>query len=591
MKWIGEDYILFNVKRNKKWLLQLLFVLLSILFVTPILIHGYIWGDDMQFHIDRIYEISCNIKHFNFFPQLYSYSFGKIGYMLNSFYPWLTLLPFSILLSILHSQLVSFCLGTSLYIFIGLNMTFLVARKVLKEKTQALFTTIIYIFSGYLSVNLYCRFALGEFLGMIFSPLAFYGLYAILYGNKNDWPYLAWGMSLILMSHLLTGFILSLVFCIIIVATIFKIKEKKRSLIALIKSFLVCLASSMIFLIPFLTQELGLKFKQPDPTPLQSTVGDLFNSIIISFNNKPELLNMQNVECGVIIILILLLGVFFWKYFNKLERISYVCAIFIYVCCNCAGLWSFLNKTPLTLIQFPNRLLSLVTFFASIAGGKILFLLVNKFGKRSMKWTSVLGMILVLFPWVNQVNKQLNFEKTPSAAQAMGDQSMLTYKNKLFTDYFGFHFDNYTPADAMRSLSFITCHQMKIDGEIVQIPEDEVISRPNGMEYRVKLKKGTRVELPILYYLDLHAFQGNKELMLSKGDDGDVSVITKETNKPIYVKFIPSFLDCVGIIISISTWLIALMIWMKNIDICTKLRDFIKSVKNFYSLCIKWLAK
>lgn len=580
-----------DAKKNKKWVLQLLFLLLSILFVAPILIHGYIFGDDIQFHIDRIYEISCNIKHFNLFPQLYSYSFGRIGYLLNSFYPWLTLLPFSILLNIFHSQLISFCLGMSLYIFVGLNTTFLVAKKISKEKIQALFTTIIYIFSGYLSVNLYCRFALGEFLGMIFSPLAFYGLYAILYGNKKDWPYLAWGMSLILMSHLLTGFILSLVFCIIIIATIFKIKEKKRSLIALGKSFLVCLASSMIFLIPFLTQELGLKFEQPDPTPLQSTVGDLFNSIVISLGNKPELQDMQNVECGVIIVLTLLLGVFFWKYFNKLERISYVCAIFIYVCCNCAGLWSFLNKTPLTLIQFPNRLLSLVTFFASIAGGKILFLLVNRFGKKFIKWTSVLGIVLVLFPWVNQVSKQLDFEKTPAAAQAMDGQPMLTYKNTLFTDYFGFHFDNYTPADAMRSLSFITCHQMKIDGETVQIPEDEVISKPNGMEYRVNLKKGTKVELPIIYYLNLHAFQANKKLKLSKGSNGDVSVVTKETNKPIYIEFIPSFLDCVGIIISISTWLIALMVWMKNIDICTKFRNFVKSIKRFYSSCIKWLAK
>lgn len=153
---------------NKKVLLELLFVILSIIFVVPILFHGYIFVDDIQFHFDRIYEISQNIKHFNLFPQLYSYSFGKIGYLLNSFYPWMTLLPFSILLNIIPNPLVAFCFGVAFYIFVGLNLTYLVFKKVPITKGQAFFTTLIYMFSGYLSVNLYRRFALGEFLGMIF---------------------------------------------------------------------------------------------------------------------------------------------------------------------------------------------------------------------------------------------------------------------------------------------------------------------------------------------------------------------------------------------------------------------------------------
>ena len=544
---------------NKKVLLELLFIILSIIFVVPILFHGYIFGDDIQFHFDRIYEISQNIKHFNLFPQFYSYSFGKIGYLLNSFYPWMTLLPFSILLNIIPNPLVAFCFGVAFYIFIGLNLTYLVFKKVPITKGQAFFTALIYMFSGYLSVNLYRRFALGEFLGMIFLPLAFYGLYAILFGNEKDWPYLAWGMSLIILSHLLTAYILSIVFCIILLFTFYQLDNKKEKIIEIGKSILLCIASTLIFIIPFLVQELGQKFLQPDPYQLQSGANDLFNSIVISLSNTPGLNDMQHIQCGVVVIGTLIVGVFFWKYFNKLERVSYVSAIFIYVCCNCAGLWQALNNTPLTLIQFPNRLLSLVTLFSSIVGGKILFIIFKKFNGKFKKLLPILGIIIVVAPWIDQVNKQLDFEKVAAAGH-----QMLTYQNDKFTDYGGYHFENYTPADAMQSLSFATCHQVEVDGNVIQLSQNEVISKPNCLEFKVTAKKDNLVKLPVLYYLNLHGYQGNKKLNLMKSSDGLVSVKAKMSDKPIFIEYIPSFIECLGIIISISTWLISMMVWIRN---------------------------
>ena len=44
-----------------------------------------------------------NIKQGNWFIGIYTYSFGKIGYPLNMFYPWITLLPFALIKVITNS--------------------------------------------------------------------------------------------------------------------------------------------------------------------------------------------------------------------------------------------------------------------------------------------------------------------------------------------------------------------------------------------------------------------------------------------------------------------------------------------------------
>ena len=181
------------------------------------LIHGFIpCGDDWGYHIDRIIEISNNMRHGNFFPMMYTYTFRKIGYLLGAFYPWITLLPFAILKNLIANQVVAIALGFAFYIFISLNLTFHVSNKVFKNKLQSLLTSTIYVFSGYVLVDCYQRMALGEFLSLMFLTVAVYGFYAVFFGNEKEWPYLAFGMSVIVLSHVLSTFITSLMFATVL---------------------------------------------------------------------------------------------------------------------------------------------------------------------------------------------------------------------------------------------------------------------------------------------------------------------------------------------------------------------------------------
>ena len=57
------------------------------------------------------------------------------------------------------------------------------------------------LFIAYRTADAFARFALGEFLGMVFLPLIIYGLYAVMYGKEKDWPYLALGLGKVIFSH------------------------------------------------------------------------------------------------------------------------------------------------------------------------------------------------------------------------------------------------------------------------------------------------------------------------------------------------------------------------------------------------------
>lgn len=50
----------------------------------------------MPYHINRIQELTDNIKEGNWYPYLYSHHFKDTAYLLGVFYPQLTLIPFAL---------------------------------------------------------------------------------------------------------------------------------------------------------------------------------------------------------------------------------------------------------------------------------------------------------------------------------------------------------------------------------------------------------------------------------------------------------------------------------------------------------------
>lgn len=129
---------------TRSFILPLLFVILSIIFVFPFLRSNTVYfADDLYFHLQRIEEIRYGIQHGQWFTYLYSHTFNKVGYPLNLFYPWVTLLPFSLISLIVRNQSLAIYLGIAFYTFLTLCFSYLSSFKYSKNRIQSITTAIV----------------------------------------------------------------------------------------------------------------------------------------------------------------------------------------------------------------------------------------------------------------------------------------------------------------------------------------------------------------------------------------------------------------------------------------------------------------
>ena len=543
-------------KHRSKIILELIFILLAILFVLPFVSHGFIpAGDDLDYHFDRVIEIADNFKHGNFFPQMYTYTFYRFGYLLNSFYPWLTIVPFAIFKNIFSNQVIAFAWGFGLYIFIGLNITYHVSNKLFKNKVQSFFTALIYIFSGYLLTDGYSRFAFGEFIAMIFIPACFYGFYAVLFGNKKDWPYLAFGMSAIMLSHVLSTFIVIMTFTILFVVLFHWINDRKERIKRLAFAVSVFITSSAIFLLPFVQQELYQKFAQPSPMPLS---GPNFGDNVISALNSN---NGDNL--GFIIISVLILGLIFWKALNKLEKSCYVIGTIVLAFTTSLFPWTMLTNTFLDVIQFTFRFDMVVTILYAVVAGKIVRVVLDKiFAKNNDRikksLVSVGALLIILVPWLGDVTNILNYQMAGTP-----EQYRFTKSYKLFTDQNGLWMDQYTPEKGESALGGVTERLAIVDGNQVQLHSKDIKSLPNGLKFTGNLVDSAKsVILPTYNYKNIHVYRNGKQIKWSPNSQDLIQV--DSGSGPITVKYVLSFVDWLAIILSFATWIIALVMYVRR---------------------------
>ncbi len=543
-------------KHRSKIILELIFILLAILFVLPFVSHGFIpAGDDLGYHFDRVIEIADNFKHGNFFPQMYTYTFYRFGYLLNSFYPWLTIVPFAIFKNIFSNQVISFAWGSGLYIFAGLNITYHVSNKLFKNKVQSFFTALIYIFSGYLLTDGYSRFAFGEFIAMIFIPACFYGFYAVLFGNKKDWPYLAFGMSAIMLSHVLSTFIVTMTFTILFVVLFHWINDRKERIKRLAFAVGVFITSSAIFLLPFVQQELYQKFAQPSPMPLS---GPNFGDNIISALNSN---NGDNL--GFIIISVLILGLIFWKALNKLEKSCYVIGTIVLAFTTSLFPWTMLTNTFLDVSQFTFRFDMVITILYAVVAGKIVRVVLDKiFAKNNDRikksLVSVGALLIILVPWLGDVTNILNYQMAGTP-----EQYRFTKSYKLFTDQNGLWMDQYTPEKGQSALGGVTERLAIVDGNQVQLHSKDIKSLPNGLKFTGNLVDSAKsVILPTYNYKNIHVYRNGKQIKWSPNSQDLIQV--DSGSGPITVKYVLSFVDWLAIILSFATWIIALVMYVRR---------------------------
>lgn len=527
------------------------FIALSIWFVYPLQKNGVIYfGDDMEFHINRILELVNNLKRGYVYPYIYTYTFDKIGYPLGMFYPWITLLPFALFSVVFKNTVTGIYAGFVFYTFFTLVFMYICVRKMNRSKFQANIAAVLYTFCTYRTIDAFSRFALGEFLGMVFLPLCLYGMYAILFGNKKDWPFLGFGMSFTLLSHVLSTFIFILALFSIFIIFIWFVENKYYTFISLFKSSALAIASAAIFLFPFIEQETFQKFSRPAPMDITSTANHMDQIVLASLRNSVLRSTSGTVYgIGIILLIVIIIGIVLFEKFDLTSKIIYLLGIISLVITSTIFPWNLFRNTPVSVIQFPMRILVLTSVFLSYSGSDIAELMLNSINSMNRRKLFKVSMILlILIPWFSSISQlkkdsQSNFE---------------VYSGSLKEYRTAWHLEQYTPKKSVPFREEIEHHLAIINGKKKKVIS--IYSRPNELIYKnLKIRVGEKVNLPIAVYKNLHVYQDDKELSLIKSKRNTVA-FKANSNKNVIVKYVPSTVDRLGFSLTVITWVCSLVI-------------------------------
>lgn len=558
-----------NIIVNKVILL-ILFGFLSVMFILPLVKTNIIfYGDDLIFQLHRILEMTTNFRNGNFFIGIYTYTFHSIGYPLNLFYPWVTLLPFVFFTLLVKNSVIAIYIGIAFYTLLTLTFTYWTTKKFSNNNLQSFMTAVIYTFCSYRTIDIYARFALGEFIALTFLPLCVYGLYAIVLGNNKDWPFLGFGMSFVLLSHLLSVVLyIIFLFILFILFITYKKNKKIKRIIALGKAVLISFLSSAIFLIPFLEQETYQKISQPDKMDMVAQALLPSKVIIESLNNnltRGDAGNTYNI--GIILFLAIILGIAQYKNWNRKYKIIYLLGIIFLFISTSLLPWNLIEKTPLSIIQFPWRFLTISSYLLSLIAGYECKILMNSV---AVSYVRAIGMfvlsLIIITPWYTGIT---NF-KNPVNNNEKFALATFTPKGVNYTDSGKkvepalYHLGDYAPMDGTKKLPGIISKSASINGEKFTLKK--VIASPNEIEFsNSKFKSARNITLPIFTYRNLKIYNNNDQELSYKVDSYRRIVVRETNSNLIKIKYKLSKLDIISIVISILTWIVGIVFFIKNI--------------------------
>ena len=258
------------------------------IFVTK---DGLVQGGDLEFHINRIYEISENLKSGDVLSLTYS---KTEGYGSGIFYPQIFLYIPAILNLCGIDLIVSYKIFLIICNLVTALVMYICIKSITGKRVVGIIASALYTTCNYRMLCLIARAAIGEVQAFIFIPVVILGLYEVFYRDIKKWYILAIGMTGLIYTHLISAVLAVVALClpvfIINIKKIF-IKDKSR-LKVLINAVILTVLLISAFLLPFLEQIVGYDFYLNNNT-VKTNVAASVNGIIenifsIKFKNSED---------------------------------------------------------------------------------------------------------------------------------------------------------------------------------------------------------------------------------------------------------------------------------------------------------------
>lgn len=525
----------------------LILAILGGIFIYPFASRHTIFnGDDLQFHIQRIYEMIQNIKHGNLFPGIFTYSYFKIGEPYGIFYPQVTLLPFA-LIGQWTNLVNAFYGGVYFYTLLGMGLMYFVSYKLFRNRFASLISASVWAFANCRTYNLYARMDVGEFIVMSFVPLVIYGFYQIIRGKYQDWPYLAIGVALILMTHVLSSVIIVTFLVLTYIVTLCWTNHRFKKFKTFALSAVLALMAASITLFPLIQQkhslgEIGI---------IKSMYyGDSLSQIIdSSLNNSFVSVHANGVYAiGLMALIILVLGLINFKRLTSLNQYLEILGILTLIMSSSAFPWKTLSDImpQIDVIQFPMRFLLITTSVIPFIAAELYAKFSQKINHTKVQqWVGLaITILLILLSWmkVNQI-PTTKFARSYVVESNLPTNFDQQAKTAALCDYL--------PPAAQKNITEITKHVALVDEHKVKLNPQ---SKPNELIFKVK-QNSQKLDLPVLYNENLKAFVAGKQISVEKSKRG--TVLLKNVGKgTVSVKYQTGISSILISILSILSWIV-----------------------------------
>jgi len=393
---------LFNL--DKKKIIDIIFLLLAVLLVVPIIIPFFHKGffpthDDVQ--MQRIFEMSQALKYGGFPPRWASGLLFGHGYPLFSFYSPLTYYLGALLVFVGANFLIATKVVFLMTFFLGAIGMYLLVKDFF-GRIPGLVASVIFSYAPYKAVDVYVRGNLPEFLSLCLLPLVVWANYRLLKDKHPVWlPVFAFLLALLVLTHNISFVIFAFFLAVFNLVIILSQKEKKESLVRVVKGGFLGLAIGSFFWLPLIFEtKLVNLVNRPWPFSYDRfflTYKQLWSSPW-GFNGftEPQPMSLQIGKTFIIFsILAILIGFFRKNNFPK-KMWGIFASVLLFSVFMTTFSSGFVWKTLpfLSFFQFPWRFHILITFCSSILIASIIYFVQDIFAKK--KWIKILTWLLAL---------------------------------------------------------------------------------------------------------------------------------------------------------------------------------------------------
>lgn len=344
----------------------LLFLLSAVLITVPnFFSHYFKLTLDGYVHLNRFQGgITDAIRQLQVPLPINMIGFSNVGAAFNSAYPWMAGWVFILPELIFNNPLHALFVGLVLLNFITALNAYFLMRKVANNQVIRILGAFLYEFNTYHLIIVFGRNAFGEALAYAFIPLAILGLLEIMRLEKVGIFNLAFGMGMIINSHILSTILTAVALAVLLGINYRQITNWLMVIRYIFYAIIVTFLFSGFTIINFLTIFLKNKLSSP-PFYLLPIAPDLMSKAVIN-NTVTDYPYSWNLGIVLTIILIMMLIQVAKRKADYNKYVIVASLLFICMFNWFVPVFDQIQKTGVGALQFTGRLLSYSALFLII---------------------------------------------------------------------------------------------------------------------------------------------------------------------------------------------------------------------------------